>query len=224
LTDGDRGDVVAGYVVAGDLRRHLDAAHAAREAAIGACRRTIRTCSSSIRAVHRLEYDIAGDLANEAATHLRHAQEVLRPFPALAATGPLHDAEKEYAEARLTAALTRGEPLPPFEELGVGAAAWLGGLAEAATELRRHLLDRLRGGDLAAADKLLTAMDDVYGLLVTMDYPDAVTGGLRRQVDALRAVLERTRGDFTTTVLQTRLQSTLEGRLGSTNLDPTPGV
>jgi translin len=155
----------------------------------------------------------------------------LRPFPALAATGPLHDAEKEYAEARLTAALVAGRALPSFEELGVGAASWLGGLAEAATELRRHILDRLRDEDLPAADRLLGAMDDVYALLVSMDYPDALTGGLRRQVDALRAVLERTRGDLTTTTLQTRLQAALHTRLASpgptppsTTLGGTPGV
>ena len=98
----------------------------------------------------------------------------------------------------------------------VGASSWLGGLAEAATELRRHILDRLREGNLAVADRLLDVMDEVYALLFSMDYPDAVSGGLRRQVDALRAVLERTRGDLTTAVLQTRLQASIDGRLGST--------
>lgn len=203
-----------GFLDLGDrLRQHLDASHAARETAIPACRRTIRLCSSSIRAVHRLEPDVAVKLADEANTALRQAQEALRPFPSLAATGPLHDAQKEYAEARLTAALAGGQPLPSFEDLDVGAAAWLGGLAEASTEMRRHALDRLRDGDIDLATRLLTAMDDVYGLLVTMDYPDAITGGLRRQVDALRAVLERTRGDITTTVLQARLQRTIEAHL-----------
>jgi translin len=181
--------------------------------------------------VHRLDPERAEALADAAAVALREAQDALRPFPALAATGPLHDAEKEYAEARLTAALVAGWELPSFEELGVGAASWLGGLAEAATELRRHILDRLRDEDVATADRLLRAMDDVYGLLVSMDYPDALTGGLRRQVDALRAVLERTRGDLTTTVLQARLQAALHTRLPSsdpappsTTLEATPGV
>ena len=200
--------------VAGNLRRQLDAAHGARETAIPACRRTIRACGSSIRAVHNLDTAAAASLADDAEKALREAQEALRPFPSLAATGPLHDAEKEYAEARMTAALVAGEPLPTFEDLDVGASSWLGGLSEAGTELRRHILDRLREGRLDEAGRLLTAMDDVYGLLVSMDYPDALTGGLRRHVDALRAVLERTRGDFTTTVLQTRLQATIESRLG----------
>jgi translin len=208
------GDAFTG--VGEGLRKHLDAANAARETAIPACRRAIRACGSSIRAVHRLDTAAAAHLADEAEAALREAQAALRPFPVLAASGPLHDAEKEYTEARLTAALTAGEPLPTFEDLQVGAAAWLGGMAEASTELRRHLLDRLREGHLDRADALLTAMDDAYGLLVSFDYPDAVTGGLRRQVDALRAVLERTRGDLTTSVLQSRLQATLERQLGPT--------
>src|SRR6202035_2577173 len=95
--------------------------------------------------------------------------------------------------------------------------AWLNGLAEAASELRRHLLDRLRAGELRRAEELLTAMEDVYDLLVTVDFPDAVTGGLRRSADALRAVLERTRSDLTTTILQARLQSTIERRLGESS-------
>ena len=207
--------------VGAGLRSHLDAANAARETAIPACRRTIRACGSSIRAVHALDVERAATLADEAEGALREAQEALRPFPALAATGPLHDAEKEYAEARLTAALVAGNGLPPYTELGVHASSWLGGLSEAATELRRHLLDRLREGNLDEAGRLLTAMDDVYGLLVSMDYPDALTSGLRRQVDALRAVLERTRGDLTTAVLQNRLQASLERHLGASS-DESP--
>ena len=202
-----RGDELAGL---GDpLLRRLDAAHAGRELALAACRRTIRACGNSIRAVHRLEVDRAATLADEAESALREAQDALSPFPSVAYSGPLHDAAKEYAEARLTAAMVGDQPLPSAEALGVPAAAWLNGLAEAASELRRHLLDRLRHGDLSHGEALLEAMDEAYGLLVTMDYPDAVSGGLRRTTDALRAVLERTRGDLTTTILQSRLQHAL---------------
>jgi translin len=162
--------------------------------------------------VHQLRPDDARLLADDAGADLRRAQEALAPFPSLAASGPLHDAAKEYAEARLTAAMVDGSPLPAPTELGVPAAAWLNGLAEAASELRRHILDRLRGGDLSRGEALLAVMDEAYGLLVTMDYPDAVSGGLRRTTDALRAVLERTRSDLTTTLLQSRLQAAIENR------------
>jgi len=195
------------------VRRRLDAANAARETGLAAARRTIQSCSQSIRATHRLEWDQAEELADTARDTLRQAQEALKPFPQLAASGPLHDAAKEYAEARLTLALATGRPLPSAEDLGIGDASWLNGLAEAASELRRHLLDRLRAGDVTQSEELLTAMDDVYALLITVDYPDALTGGLRRSADALRPVLERTRGDLTTTILQQRLQQAIEGRL-----------
>jgi translin len=179
---------------------------------LAACRRAIRACGLSIRAVHRGETSAAASLADDAGTAVGEAREALRPFPALAAAGPLHDAEKEYAEARLTAAFVQGTPLPSAAELGVEPASWLKGLAEAASELRRHLLDRLRAGDLTRGEELLDVMDEVYALLVTVDYSDAVTAGLRRTTDALRAVLERTRGDLTTTLLQRRLQDAIEGR------------
>src|SRR5438128_5895796 len=191
----------------------LDAAHQAREKGLAACRRTIRTSGTSIRAVHRGELDRARSLADDAESALREAQAALEPHPAVAYAGFLHDAEKEYAEARLCAALVSGSALPSFLELSVGAPAWLNGLAEAASELRRHLLDRLRAGELERAEQLLAAMDDVYALLVTVDYPDALTSGLRRTTDALRPVLERTRGDLTTTFLQQRLQRAIESRL-----------
>jgi translin len=130
----------------------------------------------------------------------------------VAYAGFLHDAEKEYTEAVLTCRLVDGGSLPTYADLNVGLPAWLNGLAEAASELRRHLLDRLRAGETDTAERLLATMEDVYEALVSIDYPDAVTGGLRRTADALRAVLERTRSDVTTTMLQVRLQEALERR------------
>jgi len=199
--------------LADPVRKRLDAANAARETGLAAARRTIQSSSQSIRATHRLEWDQAARLADAAGESLRAAQDALAPYPQLAASGPLHDAAKEYAEARLTLALAADRPLPSPEELRIADASWLNGLAEAASELRRHLLDRLRAGDLDRSEQLLAAMDEVYALLVTVDYPDALTGGLRRTTDALRPVLERTRGDLTTTILQQRLQRSIEGRL-----------
>lgn len=203
-----RGDELASF---GELARaRLEETHRAREEALARCRETIRACGLAIRAVHRLDPDTATDRRAEAETALRRAQAALAPYPALAAAGFLHDAEKEFAEACLTRALVAGEELPGPDHVGVGLAAWLNGLAEAASELRRHLLDRLRAGEVDRGEELLAAMEDVYDVLVTIEYPDAITGGLRRAADALRAVVERSRADVTTTVLQAGLQAAIE--------------
>jgi translin len=196
-----------------DARGQLEASHRAREIALAACRETIRSCGLAIRAVHRLQPHDVDTRVAEADQSLRRAQLALAPHPRLAAAGFLHDAEKEFAEARLTAALVDGASLPGPGDLNVGLAAWLNGLAEAASELRRHLLDRLRAGETSRGEELLQAMEDVYDMLVTIEYPDAITGGLRRATDALRAVVERSRADVTTTVLQAALQRAIEERV-----------
>jgi len=198
----------------------LAASHQAREAALRACRATIQASGRSIRATHRREVSTAVTLLAEARRALDDAHEVLAQFPAIAAAGFLHDAEKEYAEAALFAALATEGPLSDHVAARVSPAAWLNGLAEAGSELRRLILDTLRAGDLARAEALLTVMDDVYGLLVAVDYPDAVTGGLRRTTDGFRAVLERTRSDLTTTLLQSRLQASIDQALTTTEWDP----
>jgi translin len=192
------------------ISAELSEANHARETALPACRRVIRSAGSAIRALHRLQPDEAAQLTAEAEASLREAQDVLAPHPAVAHAGFLHDAEKEYAEACFTMSFIAGAPLPAPAELGVAGPSWLKGVAEAASELRRHALDRLRDGDLVRAEELLGVMDSVYDSLMTVDFPDAMTGGLRRTVDALRAVTERTRGDVTTTAVQARLQRALE--------------
>lgn len=191
-------------------RDELSAVNSARETGLSACRQTIRAAGSAIRAVHRLQPDRAADLTADSESALRRAQAALRPFPMVAYAGFLHDAEKEFAEAVLTRALIDGSDLPDHRSLDVGLPAWLNGLAEAASELRRHLLDRLRRDEVSTAEYLLSVMEDVYEAVVSIDFPDAVTAGLRRSADALRAVLERTRSDVTTTVIQMRLRSALE--------------
>ena len=194
-----------------DIRGELGHAHRARETALPACRTAIRHAGLSIRAIHRGDADGHAREVEACEQQLRIAQEAVAQHPAVAHAGFLHDAEKEYAEARLTAAMVGGHELPSHAELRVMAHSWLRGLAEAASELRRNVLDRLRAGDLETGEALLSAMDDAYDALAAVEAPDALTGGLRRSVDTLRAVTERTRGDVTTTILQGRLQRALEG-------------
>jgi translin len=212
--------------LASGVRQELDGVHHARERCLAYCRRAIRLAGSSIRATHRLDRERADGLLSECETAIREAQGAVVGYPLVAHAGFLHDAEKEFAEAVLTGRLVLRQELPDWSELRIGLQAWLNGLAEAASELRRHLLDRLRHGEADSAEELLGAMEDVYELLVGVDYPDAVTGGLRRNADALRAVLERTRSDVTTTVLQARLQDGLERAIEAARLssDRTSGV
>ncbi len=187
----------------------MDETNKARETALATSRSLIRQCANAIRATHRHEWEIAQTLLQEAAQTAGELRSRLVEHPAILHAGYTQDALKEYAEARLTYAMVRDEELPSAADVAVEPAAYLNGLAEAASELRRYILDGLRRGDVAAGERLLAAMDEVYSLLITVDYPDAVTGGLRRTTDALRAVLERTRGDLTSALRQDQLMAAL---------------
>jgi translin len=198
---------------AGEAARSvLEEKHGAREITLSASRRAIRSCASAIRAVHRREFREARSLIAEAAAYLAEAENAIGRNADVRYAGFLNDAKKEFSEANLTLAFVEDNPLPTAAELGVDVQPYLNGMAEAASELRRQVLDCLRRDEGAEAERLLALMDDVYGMLVTIDYPDALTGGLRRTTDALRAVLERTRGDVTTAIVAARLQNAIEGR------------
>jgi translin len=184
--------------------------NAARERALPLCREAIRHSANAIRAVHRQEFEAAEGLIESARGLLADANASLRAHPDIYNAGFVHDAQKEYAEACATLAVIAGRKLPTPEELGVELPAYLNGLGETVGELRRHLLDRLRAGEVAHCEGILTAMDDIYSVLVTIDYPDAMTGGLRRTTDAVRAILERTRGDLTVSVRQRELEQRLD--------------
>jgi translin len=206
-------DASGRIAAAGEAARSvLEEKHAAREITLAASRRAIRSCASAIRAVHRREFLEGRALIAEAAAYLAEADKALGPHADVRYAGFLNDAKKEFAEANLTLAFVEDHPLPTAAELGVDVQPYLNGMAEAASELRRQVLDCLRREEAAEAERLLALMDEVYGMLITIDYPDGLTGGLRRSTDALRAVLERTRGDVTTTVVATRLQAAIEGR------------
>ncbi len=195
----------------------IEASHGAREQAIGASRALIRQCANSIRAAHRGEFAEAERLVSEAGATVALLASATAGRPDIRFAGYTQDALKEYAEANLVLAFLAGREPPAAAALGVESAAYLNGLAEAASELRRAILDGLRRGETARGEALLQQMDDVYSALVTVDYPDAITGGLRRTTDALRAVLERTRGDMTAALRQDLLTSAmreLELRLG----------
>jgi translin len=187
----------------------IEATHSARERALTSSRALVRQCANAIRAVHRSDFTSAEELLHEATRISRELREGLHNHPDLLYAGYTQDALKEYAEASLVYAFLHGDPPPSPAALEVEAAAYLNGLAEAASELRRAILDGLRHGEVARGETLLGIMDDVYSMLVTVDFPDAITGGLRRTTDALRAVLERTRGDMTAAIRQDQFVAAL---------------
>jgi translin len=199
------------------IRQHLEEKNAARDRALQQSRTLTRHCAHAIRAVHRQELPAAQEHLGEARALAGALRDGLAPYPDLLHAGYTQDALKEFAEASIVYGLIGGESLPLPEALGVEYAAYLGGLGEAAGELRRRVLDILRQDSLEEAERLLLAMDDIYALLVTVDFPDAITGNLRRITDMVRGVVERTRGDLTTSVQQHALKAALkavEGKLG----------
>lgn len=194
------------YAVA-DVIRRFEAMSTARDTAVTDGRHVIRMAANAVRALHRGE-DAAG-LLSGARKMMASIVEKTLPYPNLYWAGYVQDAMKEYAEAEITSALLHGENIPRADDLRVEDAAWLNGLAEAASELRRDVLDALRRDNTVRAESLLQEMNAVYSVLVTVDFPDAMTGGLRRTTDQFRGVLERTRGDVTISVRQSRLEHAL---------------
>jgi translin len=195
--------------IAARLREGLDTKTESREKGMAASRAAIRSCGNAIRALHRFELEDAEKLLDEAQTQLDEARGVLAEHADILHAGFVHDAEKELAEARITHALTTGAPFPAPEDLGLSPQAYLKGMGEAIGELRRHILDLMRHGELKRCEEMLGAMDDMYYVLVSMDYPDGVTLGLRRVTDVARSIIERTRGDFTTATVQSSLRDAL---------------
>ncbi len=199
------------------IRQHWEAKNAARDAALAKSRELIRYCSLSIRATHRAEHENAKGLLVNAREIADRMKKDVEPYPDLHFSGYVQDALKELAEAHIVHAIVTDQPIPDPDELGVDYAAYLNGLGEAATELRRYVLDIVRhprdeqsvGDQLARPEAMLQAMDDIYSVLVTMDFPDALTGGLRRQTDVVRGVLEKTRGDLTVAWRQEKLEERL---------------
>jgi translin len=174
------------------------------------CRDSIRNSSNAIRAVHRQEFKEAEELLEKARKLIMDAQKAVAGVRELANGGLVRDAHKEYAEASITLALVKGKNLPNPKALGVDGAAYLNGMGEAVGEMRRYLLDSMRRGDLSRGEELLGVMDDIYSTLVTIDFPDAITSGLRRTTDMVRGVLERTRSDLTLTIRQQELEKKLQ--------------
>ncbi|MBQ7501767.1 haloacid dehalogenase [bacterium] len=185
------------YAIAKDISQKFQQADSARERSLPMSRQAIRECSLAIRAVHRSEKETAQEHLRRAADLLRQINETLKDNPEVMYAGFYQDAQKEFAEGNLTYALTFNEPIPTPQELSIDEAAYINGLAEAVGELRRHALDLMRSDNFRESEKTLDKMDEIFSILTLIDFPDALTRGLRRSTDIARGCLEKTRGDLT---------------------------
>ena len=209
--------------LAASIRERFDAKNAARERALPAARRSIRSSANAIRAIHRLEFDDARRLIAESRSALDEGLAAVEEQADIRHAGYLQDAQKEYAEANLTLALVTETDLPGPDALHVEDAAYLGGMSDAIGEGRRRVLDLLRTGDLEQAERLHAAMEEMYGVLVTMDYPDAITMNLRRATDVSRSLVEKTRGDLATSAVQKDLRDALDRHADALRDGALPG-
>jgi translin len=197
-------------IIAAELRPCFAAEDEAREKALRSCRQVIRYSANAIRAVHRQEQDRARQLLDTVQELVRELNHDLAGHGRLLHSGFIHDAQKEFAEGCITLALIAGDDLPRPEMLGISNAAYLDGLGESVGELRRYVLDSLRREDFSRCEDLLTVMNEIHGVLVTMDFPELLAHGLRRTVDTMRAIIERTRGDLTVSLRQRSLEKKLD--------------
>ena len=195
-------------IVTGAIDR-LTVRHRAREQALSISREVIRFSANAIRAVHRGQFEEARGLIQQAGQRLKETEPIRLASPEIYYAGFLSDARKEYSEANVTLAVISGGDIPHPGQLEVDATDYLNGIAEVIGELRRYILDSLRRDAVDRCEELMEVMDEIYGILVTVDFPEAVTAGLRRSTDAMRGVLERTRGDLTMSLRQRRLESQL---------------
>jgi translin len=197
--------------LADSFQRRFEQTTAAREKALAAARRSIRASANAIRAIHRGELDQAHRLMEESREAVAGGRAaVWEDHPDVYFAGFLQDAQKEYAEARLTEAVVTGADIPSPEDIGVELPPYLNGMAESIGEGRRAILDLLRRGQVEESERILSVMEDMYYLLVSIDFPDAITRHLRRSTDVARSIMERTRGDLSVALVQRNLQETLE--------------
>jgi translin len=195
------------------IRANFETRDNIREKVLSISRELIRYASITIRAVHRQEFEEARKLLGEGKQVKEALEKAISECEEFRYHGFIRDAQKEYTEANATFALVTGQPLPDPDVLKVDYTSYLNGLGDTVGELRRYILDSMRKGDLSLCEETLSAMDDIYTTLVTMDFPDAVTGGLRHTTDQVRGILEKTRGDITLAVRQKALENMLNERL-----------
>jgi len=193
--------------ICGKMTKRFSELNEGRDKVLKTQREVIRCASLSIRAIHRGEFELAETLLREASERFKEIKDILERFGELYYSGYLLDSQKEFAEAHITYALVKNLPLPDPDDLKVEHSSYMNGMGEAIGELRRFLLDKIRHDDFDDGERILDIMDELYCALTSMDFPDAITRGLRRTTDIARSIIEKTRGDLTQNLSQKRLIS-----------------
>lgn len=209
-------------IIAETVTALFDEKEKAREAALSLHRNVIKCSGNAIKAIHRRQFNEASELLREGSRQVKEICTALAPHQDIFFAGFVQNAQKELAEARIFEALVTKQLVPTPEEVGVDAAPYLNGMGEAIGELRRYLLDNLRGGNFESLEEILDTMEDLYSLLFSMDYPEAMTLGLRRTTDVARSIIEKSRGDLTLTLQQKKLEKSLQ-RFGQELAPPSVG-
>ena len=188
------------------IRESFERQNQIRDEALAQSRNLIRHAARAIRAIHREDADLAYENLKQADALATALREGLSEDPDLYFSGYAQDALKEYCEAHLTVATILNKDWPSPEDLKVEFATYLNGMSEVVGELRRRIMDIMREGHSQEVERLLDVMDDIYAQLVTMDFPDALTYGLRRRTDIARSIIERTQADVTISYRQQELE------------------
>ncbi len=192
---------------ADEARERLASIHVDREKAYTTSREVVQSSSTTIKAVHRGEFEAAREQVQKTRELRDQMMAAVEASPEIGYSGFVGDASREYAEAALVLALIAEGELPGAKEIGVDYADWLNGLGDTVGELRRHVLDLIRADRVDEAEKFLHMMDEIFQMLMSFDYPQAVTKGLRTRSDQARGAVERTRGDLTNALRQSRLEA-----------------
>lgn len=118
-------------------------------------------------------------------------------------SGPVKDAMMEYAEASIFTAVYLKDIIPSYKDLNIDASSWVLGLADVVGELRRLVLTCLVDADYDNAKYYFQCMDEITEEIMMYDIADTVSS-IRKKQDAVRAIMERTRSDYSNGMIMKR--------------------
>ena len=177
-----------------------------REQSLTTSREIVRECSKSIRNIHRNDEVSAKEHIENARKKLENLKSITSDVSEISYAGYVLDAEREFVEAVMFYTFEVSGYIEPFNNFNVHPSSYIQGIGDTIGEWRRKALDHLRNLDIKKAETYLAIMEEGMGTLNELDYPDALTGGLRRYADNARSIIERTRSDITNAFINESLR------------------